>query len=140
MSLAAVRPLFRSRLNGLGYTEHSDAFDDQNRPQTKLEKLYRLSSGPVTGTGANQQAHSFEYEIELVITYKGKGTNNVELADRVWTESAAILADVLSPEVRNGESIKDILPGAISVTENSASDDNDIILTMGFTALIICLF
>jgi hypothetical protein len=50
------------------------------------------------------------------------------------------LADVLSPSVRMGTDIKNITPGTIAVTEYSASDDNDLILTMGFTASIICNF
>ena len=140
MSLAAVRPFFRTRLNSLGFREHTDAFDDQNRAQNKLDKMYRIDSGPALGSEANQSIHTFDYDVSLVITLKGVGAKNVELRDRADTIAETILADVLSPSVRMGTDIKNITPGTIAVTEYSASDDNDLILTMGFTASIICNF
>ena len=140
MSLAAVRPLFRERLNALGFKEHKDAFDDQNRPQKQLEKLYRLNSSGANGQSANHTTHLFESDIELVITLKGKGDKNVDLADRAWVVADEVLADILSPSVRNGTIIKDISPKGITVDPLSASDDNDVILTMGFTASILCNF
>jgi hypothetical protein len=140
MSLAAVRPLFRARLNALGFKEHTDAFDDQNRPQKQMEKLYRLNSGPAVGSAADSQTHEFDYDIELVITLRGVGSRNVDLSDRAWEVSEQVLADILSPAVRLGTDIKNIDPGVITVSPYTASDDNDCILTMGFTASIICLF
>lgn len=140
MSLAAVRPFFRARLNGLGFKEHTEAFDDDNRAQKQLDKLYRLESGPVNGSGADQSIHEFDYDISLVITLKGVGTKSVALRDRADTIAEQVLADVLSPSVRLGTDIKNITPGGITVEAYSVSDDNDCTLTIGFTATILCNF
>ena len=140
MSLAAIRPLFRSRMNALGFKEHKDAFDDQNRSQKQLEKLYRINSPLATGIGANQTVHEFESDVELVITLRGKGDKNVALVDRAWEVADTVLADILSPAVRNGTTVKSIEPGIITVEQLNADNDNDCILTMGFTASIICNF
>ena len=140
MSLASVRPFFRSRLKNLGFNEHSDAFDDANRPQKKLEKLFRLDSGLISGGPASQQLHNFEYPITLVITLRGKGDKNIELRDRADTIAGEILEDILPVSVRNGTDIKDIVPGTISVSEFSASDDNDVVMQMEFVCEIYCNF
>lgn len=139
MSLSAVRPFFRTRLNALGFTEHTDAFDDENREQTRLEKLYRLESGPVASGPANQTVHEFEFDITLVITLRGK-RDNVDLVDRAFEVSEDILEDVLQESVRIGTDIKDIVPSTISVAPYTGSDDNDLILSMGFTGIVLCQF
>ena len=139
MSLSAVRPFFRTRLNALGFKEHDDGFDDENRPQQKLEKLYRIESGPVTGGPANQSTHEFEFDVTLVITLRGN-RSNVDLVDRAFEVSEDVLEDILQESVRVGTDIKDIVPGVITVSPFTASDDNDLILSMGFTGIVYCQF
>lgn len=140
MSLAAIRPLFRARMNALGFKEHKDAFDDTNRSQKQLEKLYRINTSTATGAGSNQTVHQFDQDVELVITLRGKGDKNVALVDRAWGVADDVLADILSPSVRMGTTVKLIVPATITVEELSADNDNDVTLTMGFTASIICNF
>ena len=139
MSLADVRPFFRSRLNALGYKEHSDAFDDNNRPKNLLEKLYRIESGPLNGGPANQSVHTFDFDVTIQVTLRG-GRDNVSLVDRGFVVAEEILADVLQVEVRNGTNIKDIIPGSISIAPFDVTDDNDCILSLGFTGVVICKF
>lgn len=139
MSLSQVRSFFRTRLNGLGYKEHSDAFDDENRPQQLLDKLYRIEQATITGGPANHTAHSFDYDFNLVISLKGK-KSNVDLLDRAYLIAEEILNDVLQESVRVGTDLKDIIPGTISVTPYTPSDDNDLLLSMGFTVTVICQF
>ena len=140
MSLAAIRPLFRLRMNALGFKEHKDAFDDTNRSQKQLEKLYRINTSTATGAGSNQTVHQFDQDVELVITLRGKGDKNVALVDRAWGVADDVLADILSPSVRMGTTVKLIVPATITVEELSADNDNDVTLTMGFTASILCNF
>lgn len=139
MSLSDIRPFFRTRMNGLGFKEHTDAFDDDNREQTKLDKLYRIESGPVSGGPANQSVHEFDFDVTLVITLMGK-RDNVELVDRAFEVSDEILADILAESVRLGTLIKDVVPNGITVAPYSESDDNDLTLSMGFTGIVICQF
>ena len=138
MSLAAVRPFFRTRMNSLGFSEHTDAFDDTNRAQKKLDKLYRIEVGGVSGSVANSQVHQFDIDVSLVITLHGVGAKNVALADRSMQVAQDVLAEILAN--RTNADIKDIIPGAITITPYSASDDNDLILNMDFTCIIYCEF
>lgn len=140
MSLSAIRPLIRARMNSLGFKEHTDAFDDLNRPQKKLDKLYRLNTSTVTSGPSSQTTHEFDMDVEIVITLRGTGDKNVALVDRAYSVADTVNADILSIAVRNGEVVKDIVPTSISIDPYSVSDDNDLILTMGFTASIICNF
>jgi hypothetical protein len=139
MSLSAVRPFFRSRMNSLGFKEHSDAFDDENREQSRLEKLYRIESGPVTSGPANQTTHEFEFSVTLIITLRGN-RSNVDLVDRAFEVSEDVLEDILQESVRIDTDIKDVVPGVITIEPYSDSDDNDLILSMGFTGIVICQF
>lgn len=140
MSLSNVRPFFRERLNSIGFREHADGFDDTNREQTLMEKLYRLDTSNVVGAAANMQSHEFEMDCNVVITLRGQGTRNVELYDRSFEVAEQVYAEILAPANRNGTNIKDIIPTTILVTENSASNDNDLIITIGFTCNIYCEF
>ena len=140
MSIALVRPFFRTRLNALGFKEHTDAFDDQNRPEKKLDKLYRIESGPINSEGPASTTTEFDVSVSLVITLKGKGTNNVDLADRAWVVASEVYEDILDPEVRNDVGIKNIIHDNTSVVPFSASDDNDLILTIDFICNIFCEF
>ncbi len=140
MSIAAVRPFFRTRLNGLGYKEHVDAFDDTNREQKKLEKLYRIEVSSITGTGADQTVHTFDVDVDLVVTLRGKGNKNVELADRALEVFEEINGDILQEDVRVGTVIKNVTPSSSAIAPYSGTDDNDLTLTVGFTCEIICEF
>ncbi len=140
MSLVAVRTLVRSRLNQLGYKEHSDAFDDTNRPQKQLDRLYRIVSGPVTGEAADSLTHTFTYSFDLHITVRGVGADNVAAVDRAFLLSEEVLGDLLQTTVRTGTDIKDLIPTSMTVEPYSASDDNDVLLVIGFDAIIYCEF
>jgi hypothetical protein len=140
MSLAAVRPLFRDRLNALGYREHSDAFDDLNREQTKLDKMYRLEVGTISGNPSNQSVHEFDYSLTVQLSVKG-GRSNVETVDRAFGLIEEIYADLLQESVRIGTVVKNIEPGALSVAPYEAtSDDSDLLVSIDFVVTIYCQF
>lgn len=139
MGLASVRPFFRTRLLGLGFQEHTDAFDDLNRPQQRLEKLFRIQSNVVTGNDANHSSHRFDFDVDLVITLKGK-LDNIALVDRAYVVADEILTDVLDEAVRIGTAIKSIRPGSVTVESYGASDENDVRLIMNFTGYLITQF
>lgn len=140
MSLDSIRPFFRTRLKALGFNEHFDAFDDNNRPAQSLDKTFRIDTSVATGTSANMQVHEFEMSVNLLITLKGKGDNNIDVSDRAWEVCGTILEDILTVDNRNGTVIKDIEPTTINVGPYSASDDNDVLMSLGFDVSLYCDF
>ena len=138
MSLASVRRFFRGRMNGLGFREHSDAFDEQNVPQSTLDNTYRIESGPVAST-RDQNSDLLEFAVTLRVFRKG-GRSNVELVDSAWATADTIINDILQPDVRLGSDIKDVQLDSITVESLSASDDNDLILALGFTGILVCTY
>lgn len=139
MSIASVRPFFRTRLEGLGYTEHTDAIDFQNIPSTVLEDSFQLETNAISGEPANQINHDFDYSVVLRVFKRGF-VDPVEAYDAVDEDIETILADLLSPAVRLGTSIKDIVPLTINKLPLSVSDDNDIILEFNFNVILIMCF
>jgi hypothetical protein len=125
MFIADVRPYFRTRMETLGYEEWSDGFNNENIPETLLERVFHLESGEIAPTASNHQVH----EVYL------RGFNNpVEAIDNAYVVAETILADILLPANRFGTCIKDVEPGAISAKPLSDRNDNSVILEMSFVA------
>lgn len=139
MALADVRPFFRTRMNGLGFIEHEDAFDPNNVPQSVLDNRYQIESGPVSSTITGQNVNELDFSITLRVYQKG-GRDNVELVDDSWATADTILADIMQPSVRLGTDIKDIRLETISIEPLSGSDDNDLVILLGFNGVLVCAF
>lgn len=139
MSIVDVRPFFRSRLEGLGFIEHDDAFDLDNVASTLLDDSFHIESGTIQGSGANQLNHDFDYAVTITLFKRGF-SNPVEADDAIDQLIRDIHADILEPSVRLGTSIKDVVPGANNRSSLSDSNDNSIILKMEFTARVIDCF
>lgn len=123
----------------LGFKEHSQAFDDESRPQQGLEKLFRIQSNPISGNDADHSSHRFDFDVDLVVTLKGK-LDNVALVDRAYSVADDILTGLLDESVRMGTEIKSIRPGSVTVEPFGSSDENDVRLTMNFTGYLISQF
>lgn len=139
MSIASVRPYFRTRLENLGYSEHTDAIDFDNIPSTILDDSFQLETSSISGEPANQLHHEFDYSVVLRVFKRGFN-DPVEAYDAIDEDIETILADILSPSTRLGTDIKDIVPISIAKIPLSASDDNDIILEFNFTVTLIMCF
>ena len=139
MSLSSVRDLFRTRLDGLGYREHKDGFNFENIPQTLLDESYHLEIATITGSTTNQLTTFFEYPLNVRIFLKGFRDPASAIDDAI-TRAEEILADILSPSVRYGDDVKDIVPNTIEVNPLAITNDNDVILEMTFTSRIFCNF
>lgn len=139
MGLASVRSLFRERLEGLGFTEHRDAFNFANIGATVIDKSFHLETGVVTSGPANQLAHFYDYGITVRIFKRGFN-NPAEALDEIDALADTVYADLLAPGIRLGTEIKDIVPNSYQPLPYDSSNDNTIILEMSFTASVILCF
>lgn len=137
--ISSVRPFFRTRLEGLGYTEHVDAVDFSNIPKTLLDDSFQMETNNITSGPANQLAHDFDYGIVIRVFKRGFG-NPVEAYDEADQTIETILSDILNVSNRLGSEIKDIVPVSIDKIPLSASVDNDIILEFSFVVKLLMCF
>lgn len=133
MSLASVRPFFRTRLEGLGYTEHDQPFEPDEVGANIVDDAFHLETGSIAGAAANQMVHGFLYPITVRI-YKVGYQNLNDAYDESMEIADTILADILQPSVRLSTVIKNITPESIQPLPLSSTNDNVIVLTLAFTA------
>ncbi len=133
MSFTAVRTLFRERLEGLGFEEHDQPFQPNQIGETIVDDSFHMETGSITSDSANQRVHSFDFPI-LIRIYKKGYSNLLDAYDQVHATADSVLADLLNPDVRLGTEIKDIVPNSIDLLPMAESNDDIIILELGFTA------
>lgn len=133
--LTSVRPFFRTRLNGLGFSEWKDGFQSDNIPRSLLDGAYHIESGLVTPTAPNQQLSVFDSEVVVRVFFKGF-RSPADAIDKALEKAEVILSDILQPDVKHSLTcIKDIRSEQITVEPLAATNDNSVILTMNFTAV-----
>jgi hypothetical protein len=139
MSFSSVRPFFRTNLDELGFSEWKDGFNFENIPDQILNNSYHIEVGQISGGPSNQLVHEFSYPVLVRIFLKGyldpaSGIDAaMEVVDNVYHQ-------VLDPSVRLGTVIKDVIPDSVSVRPQDISNDNNIVLELGFSAILICNF
>ena len=139
MSFSAVRPYFRARLDALGYKEWTDGFNFANIPQTILDGSYHLENGTAGSTKVGQTVTEIEIPITVRVFFQGHRDPKGRIDDAMIAADN-ILAEVLVESNSQGQTIKAVLLDSVTVSPYDGSDDNDIILELGFTAIIDCSF
>jgi len=125
----------------LGYTEHRDAFDYDNIPENILDKAYHLELGSTDISNANQTIHEFNVPVVVRAFFKGyTSDDSSQTVDDVMVEVESIYNEVLKLSNRITPEIKNIVPGGFIINPRSATNQNDILLEMEFTAQTMCVF
>lgn len=134
MGLAEVLPFIRGRMSDLGYTEHNQPFEPDEIGGNIVDNAFHVEAGSVSASEANQLAHSFIFPFTVRI-YKVGYSDILSAYDAVFEDADKVLADLLEPSVRLGQSfIKNITPSSIQPTALSVTNDNVIVLNLTFTA------
>ena len=136
MSLAVVRPFFRTEMKALGYREHEDAFNIENIPDNILKNGFHLDTESNNSSVSEQLIHNFSYNLTLRI-FKKCYKNTVECSDNADELADEIFETVLSPSKRYGEIIKDIVPDGYTPTIYDGSNDNILVVEFKFTIKLI---
>ncbi len=136
MSVTLVVPLFRTRMDGLGYREHTDGFNIENIPSTIIDKSYHIEV--ITGTGGviNQHVQGVDMPITLRVFREGF-RDPAAMRDEMLGDMQSIICDILTPAVRLTSGIKNIVFDSFSLLPLDDSNDNSIILEMNFTNIVI---
>lgn len=140
MSLTAVRPFFRSVLNGQGYQEWVDAFNVENIPSTLLTKgAYHIESNEVVGVKLNQSDQELEMRISVSMYFKGY-RNPSEAVDSAINKIQNFLKELLKPSNRIGQyddGIKNVTFNDYALEPINISNDNIVKASVNFTVFVI---
>lgn len=141
MGLANVRPFFRERLEGLGYTEHDQPFEPTEIGANIVDGAFHMETGTISSGPANQRSRTFEYPLTIRV-YKAGYSDILEAVDAALEEADTILNDLLQPSVRLGNAvgIKDIVPNSVQPTALDATNDNVVVIVMVLTARLELCF
>jgi len=140
MTLGGVRGQFRGVMDGLGFREWSDGFNFENIPSSILDKAYHIEVGTITSGPSDHQAHRFLMPMTLRVFFKGYRDPSFAIDDAL-TNANTILGGLLAPGFRlQVNDLKDIRPTSINALPLQLTNDNAVILEMGFVAYLIYLF
>ena len=136
MSTTAVLPLFRTRLNGLGYREWTEAFNIENNPSTILDKSYHLEINDSTSVVINQHVLTITMPLTVRIFRKGFRDNSA-MRDEMLAEMESFVCDILLPNVRFGSAVKNIVFNGFSLLPLDESNDTSVVLEMSFSTQVM---
>lgn len=136
MSLALVRPYFRTRLDGLGYKEWTDGFDYQNVPETILDRSYHLTVGAMSLNTSSHTVNDINYPILLRVYLKGFRDPASAIDDAV-EQGEAIICDVTDANNAHGQGIKDVQFVSFEPVPKDVTNDNIVLLELSFVARVI---
>lgn len=135
--LSDVKPYARSVLKLLGYSEHSDPFNQNNIPQNLLDKRFFITQGAAQGVKNNQD--NLEMRVPIVIAVHKKAFRNVNAKfDEAMVDAEKIRGAMLAPQTRLTQpNIKNVEFTSVEVLPLSASNEHAMVLNFGFTMLVL---
>lgn len=141
MSLNAVRPYFRARLNALSYKEWSDGFNFQNIPENIVDKSFHLDANTINNVALGQTDLEVEHQVITRVWYKGFKTPK-EALDRAMERIEDIIVEVLNPSNRltGATGLRNVEFVSVALSPIAESNDNTIEAALTWnTKVFICL-
>lgn len=131
MSLTAVRPYFRARLNSLGYKEWDDAFYAENIPENIIDKAYHIDANEINRASFSQTDLQLEHVVTTRLFFKGFFTPKDAL-DKTMERLDAILKEVLKPSNRlTGTSgLRNVDLQSVSIEPLADSNNNTLMVLL----------
>lgn len=96
MSLTAVRPYLRARLNILGYSEWADPFNPEGIPANIIDRSYHQSIDSVQGIAKSNVAQEMEATATVRLAFKGFREPETAL-DEAISKAETAIADIINP-------------------------------------------
>jgi hypothetical protein len=140
MSFQDLRPYFQGRIAAADsdYQEWTDAFSEENIPDSLINKSYHLSYGDFNLSSGLQNG-DFNYNgfVTLNVYFKGYAAP-IDTIDSAWAKAQTIIQECCKHSQRLTQSnIKNILAQSVGVSPLGRSNDNIIRLTIVFNCKVI---
>lgn len=140
-SLSLVRPYFRARMNALGYSEWTDAFNFQNIPSNIINGAYHIESIDVENEALDHGDLVTTTPVTVRLFLKGF-RYPAEAIDKALLKLEDIYKEILSPANRlNGTGgLRNVLFTSSQLVPFDISNDNGVIVVMRFRAQVnVCV-
>lgn len=136
MSLVDVRSYFSTIASGLGYSKHYDGFATDNIPATRFEKTYHVQAFNFSGTPQNQTMVNMSCPATVRLFFKS--TQDVDAGILKATNAGyTYIKSALGSENRLTQTnVKNVILENMSVEPYASTNDNYIVCTLNFRALI----
>lgn len=135
MSLSNVKTYFRSRLDGLAYSEWKDGFAFDNIPETILDRAYHVFIESISGGPINHTHQDTESEVVVRLFYRGYRDVSTAIDESI-SGVEAIIADVCKVANRTSVLLNVVFSGAEFSPLND-ENDNSVFVEMRFSARVI---
>jgi hypothetical protein len=135
--ISAVKPYARARMEALSYVEWEDGFNSENIPSTMLNTAYFVETGKVTSERLEQQ-HIVVRVPFTVKLFRAAERDVKSLVDTMWALVDAAIDEVMNVTNRTtyGSGLVNVLFNSASVEPLAQSNDNGVIGSMEFTAIV----
>lgn len=138
MAWSDVRPFFKSKLDGLGYTEWPEGFfTAENLPDTVVDKAYHVIVNDISGDRQNQCDQESTLAVEMSTLHKGY-RYPAEAIDAAVAGSEEIMSALVAPLART------MTTGILNVVFNKANiapidntNDNTVVVTHSYSVRVI---
>lgn len=137
MALVDVRTYFKTKLNGLGFTQWTDAFDFNNIPNTVLDKNYFLETKTFSRISQNQVDLNLKCDVNVIVFLKGY--RNLDTAYMESLNKALLIIKELT-KISNAKvqtNIKNVNIESFDISPVDQSSDNLFMINMSFAALLL---
>lgn len=135
MSLGAVRPYFKDRLGGLGFSEWTDGFNFENIPETILDKAFHVLVESIAGGPINHTHQDTVASVVLRVFFRGYRDVSGAIDESILGVET-IVKDVCKVSNRTSQVLNVVFDSADFEALN-LSNDNSVLVTMRFSAEIV---
>jgi len=138
MRFKSLRDYYRLRLKAVDpdFREWEDGFSFDNIPSNILDGSWHLTFNPFTYTGTAQTCLGFSCPVVLRVFLKGHRCPQ-DAIDKALDLADSIISEICAPVNRLSQAyIKNVLPSNVDIQALDSSNDNAVILILGFNNTI----
>ncbi len=137
MSFTSLKPYFRARMKALNFAEHTDAFNVDNIPSTKIDKAFHIELLPASYQGTAHVALAFKAQVRIKAYAKGYKTP-AEAVDKCqeWADSIVKECCKSTNRLTQTTGLKNVLPTSVDTQALNQTNDNVAYLELTFDATI----
>ena len=136
MSLTAIRPWFKTRLETLDFEEHLDGFNSDNIGDIDLDRVFHVRVLTVNGGSINHTDQRTDSDVELKVFFKG-GRDATSAIDSAIIEVESIVKECCNIKNRTSDGLLNVVFQRASIEPRATDNDNSVMVTFDFTVNVL---
>ena len=136
MSLTAIKPWFRERLESLDFEEHLDGFNSDNIGDIDLDRVFHVRPLTINGGPINHTDQKTESEVELKVFFKG-GRDASEAIDNAVLSVEEIVKECCNIKNRTSNGLLNVVFERAEIEPRSIDNDNSVLVKFDFTVTVL---